>query len=569
MFLINLTEKAKKGELPSLIGQEKAKEHLFRILLRKTKNNPLLIGEHGIGKTTLVYGLAKNLAENSCPAALKGVSLMTIDFESLILENPSEEAYTLALKNTLQELVSQKGKVLLFLQDLGLLAHLPEGAEKEEIQKFMRIALKNKSLHLILETDIFHYKAYIEKNFFLSEEFQPLFMEAVSPKDAALIINGMKERLIPSSLKIEIPEDVVEEAIALTVRYLKSRPLPEKAIDLLDETLSFLALNKKEASLLTKEHLNSVMSEWTGIPLDKIDSEDKKRLANAEETLKKRVVGQDNAVLVVANALRRARSGLQDPKRPIGSFLFIGTTGVGKTELAKSLAEFMFDDETALLRLDMSEYMERNSVARLIGAPPGTAGFEQGGLLTESVRLHPFQVVLFDEIEKANPDILNLLLQLLDDGRLTDTKGTTVDFRNTIVIMTSNVGANLPGYQRVDALTQYFRPEFLNRIDDIVSFHQLSEEHLLKIVDIHLGKFLKRAASKGYSISVNAKARAWLVDEVFTSKFGVRALKRLIQNEIENPLAALIMQEKVTSHHEVLVTPDEAGKKLKIYAKEK
>ena len=301
--------------------------------------------------------------------------------------------------------------------------------------------------------------------------------------------------------------------------------------------------------------------------MDKVDSEDKKRLATAEDHLRLRVIGQDSAVLVVANALRRARSGLQDPNRPIGSFLFIGTTGVGKTELAKSLAEFMFDDETALVRIDMSEYMERSSVSRLIGPPPGTPGYELGGLLTEAVRLKPYQVVLFDEIEKANPDILNLMLQLLDDGRLTDSKGVTVDFRNTIIILTSNVGANLPSYQRTEALTNYFRPEFLNRVDDIVSFHQLSEEDLRKIVDIHLNKLLKRARGLGYEIIVDNKARDWFVDEVFTSKFGVRALKRLIQYQVENPLSALIMQEKVNPGDQVLVTPDPEGRKLRLFSK--
>ncbi len=361
----------------------------------------------------------------------------------------------------------------------------------------------------------------------------------------------------------------MENAVALTQRYIKQRVLPEKAIDLLDDAASLFTLNAPEGTpaVLTKAYLNKTIAAWTGVPLDKVDSEDKKRLATAEDHLRLRVIGQDSAVLVVANALRRARSGLQDPNRPIGSFLFIGTTGVGKTELAKSLAEFMFDDETALVRIDMSEYMERSSVSRLIGPPPGTPGYELGGLLTEAVRLKPYQVVLFDEIEKANPDILNLMLQLLDDGRLTDSKGVTVDFRNTIIILTSNVGANLPSYQRTEALTNYFRPEFLNRIDDIVSFHQLSEEDLRKIVDIHLNKLLKRARGLGYEIIVDNKARDWFVDEVFTSKFGVRALKRLIQYQVENPLSALIMQEKVNAGDQVLVTPDPEGKKLRLFSK--
>ena len=298
-----------------------------------------------------------------------------------------------------------------------------------------------------------------------------------------------------------------------------------------------------------------------------MDAEDKERLAHAEDILRQRVVGQDNAVVVVANAIRRSRSGLQDPGRPIGSFLFIGSTGVGKTELAKALAEFMFNDETALLRLDMSEYMERSSVARMIGPPPGTPGYEQGGLLTEAVRLKPFQVILFDEIEKAHLDILNLLLQVLDEGRLTDSKGNTVDFRNTIIVLTSNVGANLPSYQRMDQLTQYFRPEFLNRLDDIVSFHQLSEADLRKIVDIHLNKLLKRAENIGYHVTVDDKAKDWFVDEVYTSKYGVRILKRLIQNQVENQLSFLIMQNKIKPGQEVFLNVDPTGKKLQVFAK--
>ena len=326
-------------------------------------------------------------------------------------------------------------------------------------------------------------------------------------------------------------------------------------------------LPQAQSLIVTPDYCFKTIADWTGIPVEKVDAEDKNRLANAEVHLKKRVIGQDNAVGVVANALRRARSGLQDPNRPIGSFLFIGTTGVGKTELAKSLAEFMFNDETALLRLDMSEYMERTSVARMIGPAPGMPGYEAGGLLTESVRLKPFQVVLFDEIEKAHLDILNLMLQLLDEGRLTDSKGVTVDFRNTIIILTSNVGANLPSYQRVEKLGEYFRPEFLNRLDDIVSFHQLNEEDLRKIVDIHLNKLLKRAQIAGYHIIVADTAKDWFVDEVFTSKFGVRALKRLIQNQVENPLSFLIMQNKIRQGQEVFLNVDKSGRKLQIFTK--
>ena len=414
----------------------------------------------------------------------------------------------------------------------------------------------------------------MEKDNQVMNAVQRLLLEEPSLNESIEIVTELKTTF-ENHYNVQIPNETVIAACQLAHRYVKQRAFPSKALDLLDDAASLLMIDiakgelDEENNVLTVDFCNRIISSWTGIPVEKVDAEDKHRLANAEVYLKQRVVGQDSAVVVVANALRRARSGLQDPNRPIGSFLFIGTTGVGKTELAKSLADFMFNDETALLRLDMSEYMERTSVARMIGPPPGTPGFEAGGLLTESVRLKPFQVVLFDEIEKAHLDILNLMLQLLDEGRLTDSKGVTVDFRNTIIILTSNVGANLPSYQRVEKLSEYFRPEFLNRLDDIVSFHQLNEEHLRVIVDIHLNKLLKRAKAIGYNVVVADSAKDWFVDEVFTSKFGVRALKRLIQNQVENPLSFLIMQEKIKPGQDVFLNVDKTGRKLQIYSKSK
>ncbi len=567
-YLIDYTNKAAKGELPLLVGQQKALERVLHILIRESKNNPVLVGPTGVGKTALFYGLAQYAASSSAPASLRDKIFVGINTQELILKSTSQEEYEKNLKDALSEIIRSHGKMILFIQDISLLVPLPSNPENAEAGKFLRLAVKSGDVSCVVETDLFHYKTYLESNSQLLQSLEALFIDPVSPKEAVEIVDKTKGRF-ENHYNLEIPTDVVENAVALTQRYIKQRVLPEKAIDLLDDSASLFTLTAPaDASrVLTKEYLNKTIAAWTGVPLDKVDSEDKKRLATAEDHLRLRVIGQDSAVLVVANALRRARSGLQDPNRPIGSFLFIGTTGVGKTELAKSLAEFMFDDETALVRIDMSEYMERSSVSRLIGPPPGTPGYELGGLLTEAVRLKPYQVVLFDEIEKANPDILNLMLQLLDDGRLTDSKGVTVDFRNTIIILTSNVGANLPSYQRTEALTNYFRPEFLNRVDDIVSFHQLSEEDLRKIVDIHLNKLLKRARGLGYEIIVDNKARDWFVDEVFTSKFGVRALKRLIQYQVENPLSALIMQEKVNPGDQVLVTPDPEGKKLRLFSK--
>ena len=435
-----------------------------------------------------------------------------------------------------------------------------------EAAKFLKLKILEGSIICILEADPINYRAYVEKDIALLGKFQTLFLEEPTVEEAIEIVTAQKKQF-EDHYKVVIPDEVVKAAVTLSHRYIKQRQLPEKAIDLLDDAASLILIDKTENRTLTTEHAMRTVSAWTGIPLEKVDIEDQKRLALAEEFLHSRVIGQDEAVKVVSDSLRRSRSGLQDPNRPIGSFLFIGTTGIGKTELAKSLAEFMFDDETNLLRLDMSEYMEKNSVTRLIGPPPGTPGFELGGLLTEGVRLKPFQVVLFDEIEKAHPDILTLLLQVLDEGRLTDSKGVHVDFRNTIVIMTSNVASDLPTYQRMDALTNYFRPEFLNRIDDIVTFHQLSEEDLGKVINIHLNKLIKRAKAVGYNLTVDDRAKAWFVDEVFTSKFGVRALKRLLQHQIENKLAFLIMQGRVKPGQDVLVTMDAEGRKVQIFAK--
>lgn len=565
-YIIDYTEMAQKGELVRLVGREKEIDRLVHILLRKAKNNPLIVGPAGVGKTALIEGLTTYLTTDKAPEVLQQKHIVGVDVAALMLDSNSDEEYAQKLKHVFEEIDASKGQKILYTKDVSFLVRTDVNPENAEPAKFLKIKVLDGSINCILEADPLAFRGYVEKDTAVLQNFQTLFLEEPTVAEATQILAAQKGRF-EKHYGVVIPDEVVKTAVNLSHRYIKQRQLPEKAIDLLDDASSLLLMDKTQDKTVTIEHTMRTIAAWTGIPLEKVDTEDKKRLALAEEYLKERVVGQDNAVVVVANALRRSRSGLQDPNRPIGSFLFIGTTGVGKTELAKSLAEFMFNDETALLRLDMSEYMEKNSVTRLIGPPPGTPGFELGGLLTEGVRLKPFQVVLFDEIEKANPDILTLLLQVLDDGRLTDSKGVTVDFRNTIIIMTSNVASDLPSYQRIEVLTQYFRPEFLNRIDDIVTFHQLNEDHLRKIIEIHLGKLLKRAKAAGYQVEVDDKAKRWFVDEVYTSKFGVRALKRLLQHEIENPLAFLIMQGKVNPGQEVLVTMNETGKKIQMFAK--
>lgn len=573
-YLINYTRLAEEGKIGHLVGREKELERLIHILLRNQKNNPVVVGVNGIGKTALLEGLIAFMASEDAPEFLQQKEVLGIDIAKVMLDTSTEEEYAELIKKVMQYAKESDGKKILYIKDISLLVHVDTAPENKEPAKFLKLCLSNGQINCLIEAETTQFVSFMEKDNQVMNSVQRLLLEEPTLNESIEIVSALKSTF-EEHYNVQIPLETVTCACQLAHRYVKQRAFPSKALDLLDDAASLLMIDiakgevEDTQNVVTLDFCNRIISAWTGIPVEKVDAEDKQRLANAEEYLKKRVVGQDSAVVVVANALRRARSGLQDPNRPIGSFLFIGTTGVGKTELAKSLADFMFNDETALLRLDMSEYMERTSVARMIGPPPGTPGFEAGGLLTESVRLRPFQVVLFDEIEKAHLDILNLMLQLLDEGRLTDSKGVTVDFRNTIIILTSNVGANLPSYQRVDKLSEYFRPEFLNRLDDIVSFHQLNEEHLRVIVDIHLNKLLKRAKAVGYNVVVADSAKDWFVDEVFTSKFGVRALKRLIQNQVENPLSFLIMQEKIKPGQEVFLNVDKTGRKLQIYSKAK
>lgn len=571
-YLINYTQLAKSRRLNNLVGRQEELERLIHVLMRSTKSNPVVVGTNGIGKTALIEGLINFMASDGVPLSLSDKEVVGIDLPKVMLDTTSEAQYNELLKRIIQVIVDSNKQKILYLKDLSLLVHTDTNPENKETAKFLKLCLSSDQIMIILEADTTGYVSYVEKDGSVMARLQPVMIDEPN-LDESIAITRVRKRYFELHYDVIIPEESVRTACQLSHRYIKQRAFPSKALDLLDDACSLLKMDAEKgipganSLVLTPNYCYRTVADWTGIPVEKVDAEDKQRLATAEQYLKRRVIGQDSAVTVVANALRRSRSGLQDPNRPIGSFLFIGTTGVGKTELAKSLAEFMFNDETALLRLDMSEYMERTSISRMIGPAPGMPGYEAGGFLTESVRLKPFQVVLFDEIEKAHLDILNLMLQLLDEGRLTDSKGVTVDFRNTIIILTSNVGANLPSYQRVEKLSEYFKPEFLNRLDDVVSFHQLNEEDLRKIVDIHLNKLLKRAQSAGYSITVADSAKDWFVDEVFTSKFGVRALKRLIQNQVENPLSLLIMQEKVKVGHEVFLNVDKSGRKLQIYTR--
>ena len=571
-YLINYSALAREGKLTELVGRETELERLIHIMLRSSKSNPVVVGPAGIGKTALIEGLIAFISSEDAPDELRR-EVVGLDVARLMLDTKSEEEYAELTKQVMQVVIDSNHKKVLYLKDVSFLVYVDTNPENKEPGKFLKLALLAGQVSCIIESNTLQYVACMEKDTAVMGCVQTLLLEEPTLNDSIQIVEGRKHTL-EDHYGIKIPPETVKAACQLTHRYIKNRYFPEKALDLLDDSSSLLKMDiargeiDENTDTLDIDFCNRTIASWTGIPVEKVDAEERHRLAKAEDIIRQRVVGQDNAVKVVADALRRARSGLQDPNRPIGSFLFIGKTGVGKTELAKSLADFMFNDETALLRVDMSEYMERSSVTRLIGPPPGSPGFEAGGLLTEAVRLKPFQVVLFDEIEKAHLDILNLMLQLLDEGRLTDSKGITVDFRNTIIILTSNVGANLPSYQRVEKLTEYFRPEFLNRLDDIVSFHQLDEKDLRAIVDIHLNKLLKRAKAVNLNVVVDDRAKDWFVDEVFTSKFGVRALKRLIQEQVETPLSLLVMQGKIKAGQDIYLRVDPNSKrKLQVLAR--
>ena len=545
-YIIDYTEKAKNGTLKPVIGREKEQRRVMHILLRDTKNNPMLLGPTGIGKTSIVEGFAKALAENRVPPKLQGRSLVGVDIATMMIDSKTQAEYEEHLKEAFQQIQAAGDRMILYINDLGFLARTPNG--NPEIPKFLKPKVLDGGIKCVVEAELNAFKQYIEQDPDLMSCLQTMYVEEPTPAETTDILRGLGKHL-EKKYQIQIADDIVQNAVSMAGRYVKSRLFPEKAIDLLDEAATGLMMDLDEKkttdTVLNKQHVANIISAWTGIPMDKVDAEDKKRLIDLENFLGRRVIGQPEAISVISGAVRRMKSGLQDPNRPLGTFLFIGTTGVGKTELAKALSEFLFDDETALLRLDMSEYMEKVSVQRLLGPPPGTPGFEQGGVLTEAVRLRPYQVVLFDEMEKAHSEILNLMLQLLDEGRLTDGKGLTVDFRNTVVIMTSNLGANLPRYQRMEFLRKNLRPEFLARIDDIIPFHGLAEENLLAIVDIHLNKFVKRAKAVNIRAELTLEARKWFADEVFIAKNGVREIKRLIQHHIENPRAVLMMYDKV------------------------
>ena len=629
----DLTEFARQGKLDPVIGRSTEMQRVMQILSRRTKNNPCLIGEPGVGKTAVVEGLAQLIVSGEVPETLADKRLVTLDLSGMIAGSKYRGEFEERIKKVLQE-VMQAGNVLLFIDEIHTIIGAGSAEGTMDASNILKPSLARGELQLIGATTIEEYRKHIEKDAALERRFQPITVDEPSEDESVRILEGLRPRY-EAHHKVSITDTAIKEAVQLSARYISDRFLPDKAIDLIDEAASRLRLadyaepaeikklseeitkleSQKEEAVRAEEferagqlkkkqekkeekiakikeewiqarrdkklvvgenEVADVVSLWTRIPVKKLTEEENERLKKLESVLHERVIGQDEAVSAVSRAIRRGRVGLKDPHRPIGSFLFLGPTGVGKTELSKALAEAMFGTEQALIRVDMSEYMEKHSVSKIVGSPPGYVGYEEGGQLSEKVRRNPYSVILFDEIEKAHPDVFNILLQVLDDGHITDSQGRKIDFKNTVLIMTSNAGASRivspktlgfaarenkeTDYKNMkdgvmDEVRRLFKPEFLNRIDEIVVFHQLDRDNMKQIVDILLGNIEKRSESQmEIKLSFDDAAREFLIEKGYDPKYGARPLRRAIQNELEDKLAEAMLDDKVKAGDEVLVT---------------
>jgi len=636
MYGRDLTALAREGKLDPVIGREKEIERVIQILSRRTKNNPALIGEPGVGKTAIVEGLAQRIVENRVPEVLKGRRVITLDLPSLVAGSKYRGEFEERLKKVMNEIRATSGEIILFIDELHTIVGAGAAEGAIDASNILKPALARGELQCIGATTLDEYRKHVEKDPALERRFQPIMVEEPSVEETIAILKGLRDRY-EAHHGVEITDAAIEAAARLSDRFVADRFLPDKAIDLIDEAGSRVRLRvftappdlkkleeelervtrEKEAavsnqefekaaklrdkerelrerlenekrewkekkveprSVVTEEDIAQVVSSWTGIPVTRLEVEESKRLLNLEEVLHEQVIDQDDAVKAVARAVRRARAGLKDPRRPIGSFIFLGPTGTGKTHLALALAEALFGDRDAVIRIDMSEYMERHNVSRLVGAPPGYVGYEEGGQLTEAVRRRPYSVVLLDEIDKAHPEAFNILLQILEDGRLTDSQGRTVDFRNTVLVMTANIGAHLVtkegalGFRAgergkaidyevmkerlMEQVKREFRPEFLNRIDEIIVFRPLEVEHLVKIVDLMLRDVAKRVGEMGLELEVTDRARAKLAEEGNDPTYGARPLRRAVVRLVEDPLSEEFLKGRFTAGRKVLVDYD-------------
>ncbi len=629
-FSRDLTKMAREGKLDPVIGRDTEILRLIQILSRRTKNNPVLIGEAGVGKTAIVEGLAQKIASNDVPEILAGKRVLSLDLGSMIAGSRFRGEFEERLKAVIDEVQKAQGEVILMIDELHTVVGAGAAQGAMDASNMLKPALARGELQCIGATTLDEYHKYIEKDSALERRFAPVYVEEPSVEDTIEMLKGLRDRY-EAHHKVRFSDEALVAAARLADRYVTDRRLPDKAIDLMDEAAAKLrvalyslppelkamkneierlraeeeqaglersyeiAAEKKAERLRLEEtfrqrraqweaeeklddvvdvkDIAEVVHQWTGIPVNQMMEDEADRLLHMEERLHERIIGQDEAIQVVADAIRRARAGLKDPRRPIGSFIFIGPSGVGKTELARALAWFLFDDEDALFRVDMSEYREQHTVSRLFGAPPGYVGYEEGGQLTEAVRRRPYRVILFDEIEKAHPEVWNALLQILDDGRLTDGQGNLVDFRNTVLIMTSNLGTEFvrrggslgflqrdegdeerEAHEKIEkALKSTFRPEFLNRVDEIVIFSPLSVEEMKEIVDLQLAEIRKRLAEFGIEISLTPAARTWLAEKGYDPAFGARPLKRALQKYVESPLSVEILSGQFEGGGQVTV----------------
>ena len=625
----DLTELARQGKLDPVIGRDEEIKRVMQILTRRTKNNPVIIGEAGVGKTAIAEGLAQKIAAGDVPDSLKNKRVIGLDMGALVAGSKFRGEFEERLKAVMDEVRQGSGEIILFIDELHTVVGAGAAEGAIDASNMLKPALARGELQCVGATTLDEYRQHIEKDKALERRLQPLFINEPSAEATVEMLRGLRPRY-EAHHKIKIDDSALTAAAKLSQRYISDRFLPDKAIDLIDEAASKLRIDmeskpqdikeldtkiknlldeeesasqrgdykkaaelkseklqleqerdKKEAewrkekkidSVVDEETIAELISKWTGVPVSRMLEGESEKLVHMEERLHERIVDQEEAVSVISEAIRRGRAGLKDPKRPIGSFIFLGPTGVGKTELAKALAQFLFDDEDAMIRLDMSEFMEKHTVSRLIGAPPGYVGYEEAGQLTEAVRRRPFRVILFDEVEKAHPDVFNILLQILEDGRLTDGHGRTVDFRNTVVIMTSNLGTQefqrqAIGFSRQEkseqqrlkgaidtALKQTFRPEFLNRIDDIIIFQPLAQEDLKKIVNLLIMEVERRLADRNIKLDLDDEARAWLLKEGYEPAYGARPLRRAIQRHVENPLSSKILQGDIKDGETVVVS---------------